>query len=115
MTTAFPRMATISANTKRLPAMDANSIRSAPTLYLRQIACTPIDPVSAEVVQSLGLDEAMEVLQTFVEGNKDIKEGDLFLPLSGKYEDMELRVEKAGEWTWRNTVYTHLILNESKG
>ncbi len=112
---AFPRVATISANTKRLPAMDADKIRGAPTLYLRQIPCTPIDPVSADVVQSFGLDAAVEYLQTFIEGGKDVIEGDVLIPLAGLYEDQELRVERAAEWSWRNTSYVHLILEEDKG
>lgn len=112
---SFNRMASISANTKRLPAFDADKIRGAPELYLRQIKCTPIDPVSAEVSQSFGLDAAIELLQTFVDGDKDIVEGDTLIPLSGFYQDRELRVERAAEWKWRNTSYVHLILEEDKG
>lgn len=63
----FRRMATVTASTKRSPAISGGK-RGTPTTNLTELSCTPLDPVDAEVRQRLGLDTPHELLQTFIAG-----------------------------------------------
>lgn len=65
LSASFLRMATISASTKRSPAI-ANGKRGDLATNLTGLVCSPLDPVSAEQAQRLVLDTPHELLQTFV-------------------------------------------------
>ena len=101
---SFQRMATVTASTKRAAAISAGK-RGTPTTKLSSIKCLPLDPVDPELKQRLALDTPHELLQTFVEGNLDIVEGDI-LTVSG--EDYPVR--SVADWVWGGDVYRQLVI-----
>ena len=64
-TPGFRRMATVSASTKRPPAL-VDGKRGEATPKLIGLKCTPLDPVSSEIRNRVALDTPMELLQTFI-------------------------------------------------
>ena len=84
MSASFARLATVNASTKRAPAMVAGK-RGAAVLYLANLKITPLDSVSAEVMQRLALDTPHEVLTCFAAGQPDITEGDALLVAGVEY------------------------------
>ncbi len=65
--TGFARLATVTASTKRTPAIAAGK-RGAPVENVSSLICTPLDPVDPALRQRLALDTPHELLQTFVDG-----------------------------------------------
>lgn len=61
---SFRRLASLSAATKR--ATTSGGKRSPASTYLTGLTCTPLDPVSAELATSAGLDTPHELKQCFV-------------------------------------------------
>jgi hypothetical protein len=64
---AMRRMLTVTASTKRSPAIVGGK-RGAPATKLASIQCTPLDPVDPELRQRLALNTPHELLQSFVDG-----------------------------------------------
>ena len=110
MSTAFTRFATVTASTKRSPAV-AGGKRGAPTTNIASLSCMPLDPIDSEIRERFGLSSPMELLQTFVQGGQDIKEGDLLVVSSTEYP-----IRAVGDWNWPpdNANYLHLIIEELK-
>ena len=68
-TRTFQHVASVSASTKRAPAMSAGKIGAA-AAKLIGLKCTPLDPVSPEIQKRVALDTPMELLQTVItDGN----------------------------------------------
>jgi hypothetical protein len=88
-------MATVTASTKRLPAI-SDGKRGDPAEEISSLACTPLDPLAPEVIGSPGIDAPRELLQTCVAGGLDIVEGDILVVSSVEY-----RVVSVGDWYWR--------------
>jgi hypothetical protein len=65
----FPILATVTASTKRPPAMSGGK-RGAPVAQIASMKCTPLDTVNAEVAKRAGLDTPMNLLQTFCDGGR---------------------------------------------
>lgn len=103
---SFRRQATVTASTKRLPEIVSGKRGSAVTKIV-SLKCTPLDPVDPELRQRLQIDTPHEVLQTFIDGSLDVKEGDL-LVVAGK----EYPVRSAADWAWRTWAYRHLIVED---
>lgn len=104
---SFSKQATVTASTKR--ATLSGGKKGTPTTFISSFKCTPLDPVDAEVQQRLQLQGGHEVLQTFVEGSIDIKEGDVLV-----VGEVEYPIRAVGNWTWKSTVYRHLVIEELK-
>jgi hypothetical protein len=68
------RLLTVTASTKRTPAM-TNGKRGAPTTKLTNLKCMPLDPASPEIAQRVALATPHTLLQTVVDG------GDVFYEL----------------------------------
>lgn len=65
-TYAFQRMASVTASTKRPPAL-SNGLRSGTAVTnLASIKITPLDPITAEVAQRLALESPVRMLETFI-------------------------------------------------
>jgi hypothetical protein len=106
---SFAKLATISATTKRPPAVTSGQ-RGAPVAYLTDaFACTPLDPVTSEISMDVGLDTPHEVLQTTVDAALDIKEGDVLVVGSDEYW-----IRATEDWSWRSSVYRRLFVNQRK-
>ena len=107
-TPAFDNMASVTASTKRPPAVSSGK-RGAPVENVASLSCTPLDPVDPELRQRLGLDTPHELLQTFVDDGVDIVEGDILVVSSTEYP-----IKAVGSWTWQSTSYVHLVLEDLK-
>lgn len=106
---AFRRMAVETAATKRAPAPSSGLVGAA-AVYLTGLRCTPLDPVNAEIAQRLGLDTPHEVLQTFAEGQHDIREGDILV-----CNDKSYPIRAVEDWRWdARTVTQRLVLEQLK-
>lgn len=98
MSASFDRLASVTASTKRPPAM-VDGKRGAPVVYIASLACTPLDPTGQGVgrlAERVILETPHEVLQTFVQGGLDIREGDV-LVVSGT----EYPIRAVEDWYWR--------------
>jgi len=105
---SFTRLATVTASTKRSPAL-ADGKRGAPTTNLPSLSCTPLDPVDPELRQRLQLDTPHELLQTFIDGSLDVHEGDILVVVNIEYP-----IRACADWTWPvdGLACRHLILEE---
>ena len=63
-TSSFAAMASVSASTKR--ATLANNKRGTPSTYLTGLKCTPLDPVTQDIVERLALESPIRMLETFI-------------------------------------------------
>ncbi len=63
-TSVFSVMASLSASTKR--AVLAGGKRGTPSTYLTGLKCTPLDPVTQDVVERLALESPIRMLETFM-------------------------------------------------
>jgi|FLYN01.1.fsa_nt_gi hypothetical protein len=107
---SFRRLATVTASTKRPPAINATTgLRGAPTVQIASLMCLPLDPVDPAIQQRLGLHTPHEVLSTVVDDGLDIVEGDI-LVVSGK----EYPIKAVGDWAWRSTTYRVLYVENLK-
>jgi hypothetical protein len=106
----FSRIATVTASTERAPTI-ASGKRGDSAEEVASLSCTPLDPLDPDIQMQFGTTAPMELLQTFVQGDVDIIEGDVLVVSSTSY-----RVRSAGEWTWPtdSETYLHLILEEIK-
>ena len=106
--TSFSRMASVSASTKRPPAISSGK-RGAASTKISSLKCTPLDPVDAETARRVNVGTGYEVLQCFTEAGQDIKEGDLLVVGSKEYP-----IRAVADWVWRGSTYLHLFLEEQK-
>ena len=102
------RFLTVTASTKRAPAI-AGGKRGAPETYVATLRCMPLDPVDPELRQRLALNTPHELLQTVVEEDVDVRQGDL-LVVSGT----EYPVRACADWEWRGRTFRRLILEDLK-
>jgi hypothetical protein len=110
MASSFSRLATVTASTKRNPATNlATGLRSTPATEIASLSCTPLDPVDPEVRRRLQLETPHELLETFVDGSLDIKEGDILVVGSTEYP-----IKSVAEWTWQDSKFLHLVIEELK-
>ena len=107
---SFAKLATVTANTKRMGAVTAG-LSGDLAVSIASLKCLPLDPVTPEVAMMAGIEAFAEVLHTMVEGGLDILEGDVFYVGSDSY-----KVRAVGEWTWRPTATATLtvLLEEVK-
>ena len=109
MSFAFDRMANVVASTKRSPALSLGK-RGSPTVYLASLSVTPIDPLDPNLRNRLALESPHELLQSFVGGNPDIKEGDVLVVGSSEYP-----IKAVADWAWEgDDVFLVLVLEGLK-
>jgi len=111
MTGSFGRMATVTASTLRPPAM-AGGQRGAPQPYLSGLAVLPLMPLDARTQMVMGLDTPVGLLQTFAQGDVDVRAGDV-LVVGG----VEYPVRWVGRWPWGyegngGTVTVQIVVEE---
>jgi hypothetical protein len=106
----FSRFATVTASTKRPPAVSSGK-RGVPATEISSLTCLPLDPVDAEVRERLALDTPHELLQTFAQGGLDIREGDILVVGSTEYP-----IRAVEDWRWPpdSADYVRLVLEELK-
>lgn len=92
--TSFATLATVTASTKR--ATMSGSKRGSPTTNLASISILPLMPVGdGDIREQLGTSAPFELLQTAVDGDADIREGDILVVDSVEYD-----VRGVGDWPW---------------
>ena len=64
-TYGFAHMATVTASTKRNPAISGGK-RGAATENLTGLSITPLDPVTQDVIERLALESPVRLLETFI-------------------------------------------------
>lgn len=110
MMSAFDKMATVTASTKRGGTV-VDGLEQTETEVIASLSCLPLDPVSPEVAQGFEGLGFREILQTAVDGGLDIQEGDI-LTVSGT----DYPIRAVADWYWRpdGTDYVVLILEDTK-
>ena len=107
---AFALLATVTASTKRAPALSGGK-RGAATTNIASLVCTPLDPIDPELRSRLAINTPHEVLQTFVETALDVIEGDLLVVSSIEYPIRAVADWSAGTYM---TAYKQLIIEDLK-
>jgi hypothetical protein len=107
---SFARAANVTASTKRPPTISSGK-RGVPATNLSSLSCFPLDPVDPELKQRLSLDSPHELLQTFVDPDLDIVEGDILTVSSVDYP-----VRAVGDWsaTASMPAYKWLVVEDLK-
>lgn len=100
-------LATVTASTKRA-AISAGK-RGTPTTHLTSFLCVPLNPTAADLRQRLGLNTKYELLQTFADGDIDIKEGDVLVVAGRDYP-----VVTVGDWVYRSQQFKEIIVEDLK-
>jgi hypothetical protein len=104
---------TLTVSTRRAQIVDKK--RGDPVDYLSDLRCTPLDPANGEYARdvALRLREVLKgpfvLMETFLEGQPDIVEGDHLV-----VDGMAYPVRSVDVWTWRASAFTHLMLEVSK-
>ena len=112
---SFTRLATVTASTKRPPALDGNGMRGEPVTEIEELTCTPLDPAEDQKARDLALrlrqvlDGPFELLQTCVDADLDIVEGDVLIVAGVEYP-----VRGVDVWAWRSSNYLRLLLEQNK-
>lgn len=104
---SFARLATLTASTKRSPAI-AGGKRGEPALHVPALACTPLDPVSAQTAQRIGLETPHTLLETYADGALlDVRASDVLVVGAREYP-----IRFVGDWEFRGGKYLHLVLED---
>lgn len=97
---------------KRPPSVSGGR-RGTPQVHLEDIKCTPLDPISEEIALREALESPYELVQAFIKGNYDIREGDILVLSTGT----EYPIRAVGDWDWTGDVnekFKRLILEDVK-
>lgn len=89
----FDLMATHTAQVYAPPALAAGK-RGAPALVQGDTPCLPLDYVSSQVAQRIGLDAPARLRQTFIEGRLTVRAGTLV------YDGVRYPIKAAEPWDW---------------
>jgi hypothetical protein len=104
---SMARFLTVTASTKRAPVI-AGGKRGVAVTQVVALQCTPLDPVDPNLKQRLALNTPHELLECFTEAT-GILEGDFLVVGTESYP-----IRSCAEWTWRATVYRHLVIEDLK-
>lgn len=103
------RFLTVTASTKRRPAVSSGKVGSA-TTNLTSLLVAPLAPVDADLRQRLVLNTPHELLQTVCDNSKDVREGDVLTVSSVDYP-----IKACENWgSIRGRAYKRLILEDLK-
>jgi hypothetical protein len=106
MDAAFALMATHVAQIYS-PPVTAGGKRGAPVPNIGDTACVPLDYVSAQIAQRLGLDAPARLRQTFLDGRLNIPRGSMLVWDDGR----QYPIKATEPWDWGDGgEYTHLVV-----
>jgi len=94
MSASFDRLKSVTASTKREGAV-VNGLSGGMETKLSSLKCLPIDPITAELAQTAGLESWVGLYQTMVDDGLDILAGDQFIVGSVTY-----KVRAVADWYW---------------
>ncbi len=110
MTSSFGRLAVLTCAVKRLAPMDSTGKRQEAALHLESLKCMPLDPVDEEIRREAELSKPFQALQTFLEGDFDIREKDILV-----VDGVDYVVRAAGAWRWDGlTKVIRLIVEDTR-
>ena len=96
------------ASTKRAPTM-SGGLRGAAVTHLTGLVISSLDPVTPEIALRVATNAPHELLQVFVEGSVDVKEGDILVVATKEYP-----IRSCAEWDWDDAKYLHLVIEDIK-
>lgn len=108
---AFIRQLTITASTKRPPAIVGGK-RGEMVAHLASVQIAPLTSVSSEVALRAGLDSPYALLQTFAD-DVDIVDGDELTPADGEFAGVAMPVRRVMKLAWGvrgDTTRLHILL-----
>jgi len=91
---SFDRLKSVTASTKREGAV-VGGLSGSMATNIASLSCLPIDPLSPEAAQTVGLEAWVGLYQTMVDGSLDIVAGDQFIVGSVTY-----KVRAVANWYW---------------
>ena len=110
MTTSFSKLATVTASTKRIPAIASGKIGSR-AVNVVSLKCTPIDPLGTGSQPSFDnvdvLDAHSQLYVTYCESTTDIQQGDEFIVGTVSYT-----VRTVEDWAFDGANYLRVILSK---
>ncbi len=107
----FQEMAVKTCSLKQLSSMDNSGKRGEASTIESGLKCLPLDPVSEEIREDIGLNKPYQALQTFIElSSLDIREKDII-----EVDGIEYVVRAVGNWMWDSDTDTvRLILEDAR-
>lgn len=113
--TGFRKIANVVATTKRMSSVNGTSgLAGTSGAYLTGLYVTPPVPLSTPVsarndvtMLSPILEDPFEMMQSFCEGNPDVKKGDTLIAASKSY-----KVAFVEPWNFRNDLRLRMILHK---
>lgn len=105
--TSFAMRATVACSTKR--AILSGDLRGEPVAYLSGLKCMRLMPLDPELRHSIEIDTPHELLQTFIEGNDDIIEGDILVIGASEYP-----IRSCAGYPWQGTTRFRLVVEDLK-
>jgi hypothetical protein len=109
MTTAFAKLATVTASTKRNPASVAGKVGQAVT-YLVGLQILPIMPTDEETRLMYKIQSPRVTYVTYVEQSIDIKNGDILVVGAASY-----KIVGVGKWDAAVAPFRSIILEDVQG
>lgn len=105
---SFSARATVTASTKRIPLTAGK--QGAAATEEASIKCWPLAPVDGDTVVRQNLRSAYIWWQTFVEGDYDIRNGDILVIGSSEYP-----IGRCEAWPWMATTRFRLYVHDVRG
>ncbi len=108
---SFDMLATVTAATKRSPAMSGDGSRAAQSSHLSNIRILPLDPIDADLLGTQATETPHELKVTYARSGLDIREGDVLVVATIEYP-----IRSVAEWTWDSEGDTlAIVVEQMKG
>ena len=106
---ALDRFLTVTASTKRRPAVSSGKVGTA-TTHLATLMVAPLAPIDADLRQRSALSTPHELQQSICLGSKDVKEGDVLVVATVEYP-----IRACEDWgPFRGRSFKRLVLEDLK-
>lgn len=110
---SFEALTTVTASTKRPPALDADGKRGEPVTEVASLSVLPLQPMSPELrerLAGLGVDTRLSLLVTQTDGANDVQTGDELVVSGTTYP-----IRYVEPWTLDGeTSYVQMVVEELK-
>ncbi len=106
---AFDKLATKVASTKRAPAPTAGKHVGAAVAYLSGLKCTPLDQTVPDSLREAVVNAPYAPLVTAVHGEHDIVEGDVLV-----VDGVEYPIRVVRRFDWKDSEYRLLVVEEKR-
>ncbi len=86
-----------------------NGVRGAASIHVTDMVISALDPVTPEIAARVSTKAPTELLQVYVEGSPDLREGDMLV-----VNDRDYPIRSCAEWDWRGSRFLHLVVEDIK-